>query len=74
MTRPATATVKIAGWAATLAGKEMAAVKRTSGTPVITKAGTKLTGDNEACLTQELEVLPTHFRQLRHRAAQPVFP
>ena len=35
--------------------KEMAAVKWTSGTPVTTKAGTELTGDTEARLTEEAE-------------------
>ena len=49
----------------------MAAVKRTSGTPITTKAGTKLTGDIEACLTEEAEVGFDPATLTRRRAGRP---
>jgi len=49
----------------------MATVKRTSGTPVTTKAGTMLKGDTEARLTEEAEAGFDPATLARRRAGRP---
>ena len=49
----------------------MAAVKRSSGTRVTTKAGTELTGETEARLTKEAEAGFDPATLVRRRAGRP---